>query len=114
MGEGEFFGDDPSAGELAPSLSAPAAEAEDPNAARARLHDELVEAGVPHEDTREILAVAAESSAAPGLMTEILNQLAFETEADLEHARLALAELWALEQQQAAQPADNDEAARDV
>ncbi|MEM7308929.1 MAG: hypothetical protein AAF682_19760 [Planctomycetota bacterium] len=70
---------------------------EDPATAQRRARTALVEAGVAEPLADQLVAEVVEASRTgeDGVVTEALNQLAFDTNADLEVARTGLLELWA-------------------
>ena len=73
---------------------------EDPAEVRTRLRSELRSLGLPEDDVADLETTVGEAARRKesGVVTELLNRIAFETDADLERARQALIELWSLEQ----------------
>ncbi len=84
-----FFGDAPIAGDV-PEF--------DLEAERQRAHEALVVAGLSAADsTRALELVRQAASEGRSVVTELLNELAFDTDADLDQARRTLVDLWAVE-----------------
>jgi len=85
------------------------------SAAATRIHAELVEAGLAPEDAAGVIETLRDAPRTPGFITEILDQLAFDTDVDLDRTRRALAELWSINHTTASSAtAAQDTAAQDT